>query len=116
MKEIRLISPRFNQVRTFPLGLNKLYLLIGPIGSLFNKRWLEFIVVSIATILTFGVAWVVFAFKVNKIIVRRKINEGYVPANDKDNAILKVLMKGQEFRPYDIKLSRLGSVDGKVNN
>lgn len=115
-KEVQLISPKFNQLKKFPLGLNKLYLLTGPFGSLINKRWLEFFVVLIASILTLGIAWIIFAFKVNKIIVRRKIHQGYIPARDEDRAILETLMKGEHFEVDSIKLSRLGSVDGNVKN
>lgn len=113
VQAIKLISPRFNQVEVLPLGLNKAYLYFGPFPSLYYKRFFEFFSVLTLIFLTLGLYWIIFAFNVNKIIVRRKINLGYTPASGKDKEVVEILMKDKGIIPSSIGLSRLESVDGK---
>lgn len=111
--EIRLRSTKFDQIETFSLGLNFEYLILGPFPSLYYKRYFEFFSSLVLTFLTFGVYWLLFAFKVNKIIIRRKINQGYIPFSDQDKEVIEILMQDRGIIPSSIGLSRLESVDGK---
>jgi len=110
---VSLVSPRFNQVEVFDLGINLQYLFFGPLMSLYHKRFFEFFWGVLFTFLSVGAYWIYFSFKVNKVIVCRKVGQGYTPLGVNDQVIVNYLMKGKEFKPSSIKFSRLGSVDGR---
>ena len=111
-KIVKLISPKFKQTEIFSTGLNLKYLILGLLGSLFEKRYFEFFYVLLLSFLTLGLYWIIFAFTVNKIIIRRKVNLGYKPLALEDYQIIESLKIKGVHPPDSIKLSRLNSVDG----
>lgn len=110
MKHIILYEPRFSQEVQHPVGFSWKYLFFGFLLSIFRKNYFEAISVSLLTFLTMGLYHIYFAGIYNRVDLQRKLNRGYKLAKKSQEYCLKIKMIDID----DIKLSRLGSIDGSA--
>ncbi|SPF76419.1 hypothetical protein ALP8811_01424 [Aliiroseovarius pelagivivens] len=70
-------NPHNGRLRDAPIGFSWTTLFFGPFPALFRGHWVGAIVIFIVTLISYGLAGIVFPFFYNRWYVGYLVNDGY---------------------------------------
>ena len=85
-----------NVLKEVPFGFSWTNLFFGFFVPLLRGDLKWAIIMIVVALLSYGFSWIIFPFFYNKIYIKSLLENGWVPANENDKAILvkaKMLVK-----------------------
>ncbi|MDZ7342385.1 MAG: HrgC protein [candidate division KSB1 bacterium] len=80
--KINLKHNQTGAMKEVKLGFSWTTLFFGALVPLFRGDLKWFVIMFLVSIITFGIAWLIFPFIYNKIYIKELMEKGYIPAND----------------------------------
>ena len=77
-----------NVLKEVPFGFSWTNLFFGLFVPLLRGDLKWAIIMLVVAVLTYGFSWIIFPFFYNKIYMKSLLENGWVPANENDKAIL----------------------------
>ncbi len=76
-------------IKKAPTGFSWTALFFGGLVPLFRGDVMWFIISLLVSICSFGIFWLIFPFIYNKIYIKKALEKGYVPADQKAESYLR---------------------------
>lgn len=88
--KIRLKHPQSGLLKETKLGFSWTGLFFGVFVPLVRGDLKWTVIMFFLTILTLGLAWIVFPFVYNKVYIKGLLEKGFIPADEESKAALVV--------------------------
>ncbi len=82
-------------IKESPVGFSWTTFFFGFFVPIFRGAWLLAIICILVSVVTVGIAWLVFPFIINKLYIKHLLESGYIPKDTNDFVQLKSI--GVEF-------------------
>ena len=86
---VNLKNPQTSVVQQTKVGFSWTMFFFGALVPLLRADWKWFLLYLAMAIFTLGIAGIALSFMYNKIYIKERLNEGWVPNSNADKTILQ---------------------------